>query len=227
MVNNNPVRRLAAATVTVAALAAPLAACGNEENPGRPQTTEQSKAASASPTLCGVQLSTGARKALLHLVGSNEFESSGSQDSLGNTAKALVSGYGENGPDDYGKEYDLCTVYGSTASMGIDLSFHLPEGIPTSVSPKFKKYEVGELALSRPPKASLYMKCSSDAFGSDSGTVLIQGDLTNTQAPSRDDATVRKENLNVLYSVSLAMAKELGCEGDADLPGQFSLPQEA
>ncbi|MGP4088775.1 hypothetical protein [Streptomyces sp. KR55] len=220
MLRSNPTSRLAATMAAVVALAAPLAACDSEKQAEKPKTT------AASATLCGVQLSASAKNAVLDLVGGKEIKSNGSEDSLADTARALVSGYRVNGADDY-EEYPLCTAYGPVATVGADLSFYLSEEVPTSVSPKFTQYDMGELALARPSHAVMYMECSSSKFSSGSKPVLVEGDLTNAQVLSSDDAKVREENLNVLHAVSLAMVRELGCEGDAGLPQKFSPPSEA
>ncbi|MEV2210819.1 hypothetical protein AB0H86_04830 [Streptomyces sp. NPDC050997] len=204
-------------TAAVVILTFPVAACDSQEQAKEP------KAEATPSTLCGVQLSAGARKALLNLVGGKELDSNGSKESLSDTARALASGYHENGADDY-EEYDLCTAFGSATTAGADLSFYLSEKVPTSISPKFTQYDMGELTLSRPSHAALYMKCSSDKFRSSSKPILIEGKLTNAQAPPGDAEKVREENLNVLHAVTLAMAKQLGCERDADLPQQFSSP---
>ena len=220
MLSNRPVQHLAATAATVAALAASLKACDSNEPTEKP-TTE-----AVSSNLCGAQLSTGARKALLYVLGSKEFTTSESTTALGKTARALVSGYQEKGPDDSAttEEYELCTAYGPAADFGVELSFYLSKTVPapTPLLPKFTQYEMGELALSRPLNAFLYMKCSSGSFSSDGDSVLIRGELTNLLAVKSHDDTLREQNMNVLHAVSLAMVKELGCKGDAGLPARFS-----
>jgi hypothetical protein len=217
VLSSYPTRRLAVTTAAVAILVFPLAGCANQEQAKEP------KAKATPSALCGVQLSTAAREALLDLVGGKKLESNGSKDSLSDTAQALVSGYRENGADDY-EEYSLCTAFGSAATAGVDISFQMPKEVPTSISSKFTQYDMGELSLSRPTHAVLYTKCSSDKFSSSKKPVLIEGNLTNSQAPSGDAEKVREENLNVLHAVSLAMANELDCEGNAGLAQQFTSP---
>ncbi|MFE2424234.1 hypothetical protein [Streptomyces hokutonensis] len=220
MLSNRPVRQLAAAAATVAALAASLTACDSSEPTEKP-TTE-----AVSSNLCGAQLSTGARRALLYVLGSKKFTTSEPTAALGKTARSLVSGYQEKGPDDSAtaEEYQLCTAYAPAADFGVELSFYLSRTVPGPIAllPKFTQYEMGELALSRPLNAFLYMKCSSGSFRSDGDSVLIRGELTNPLAVNSDDDTLREKNMNVLHAVSLAMAKELGCKDDAGLPARFS-----
>ncbi|MEV8537390.1 hypothetical protein [Streptomyces sp. NPDC051572] len=225
MLSNSPVRQLAATAATVAVLVASLTACDSKEPTEKP-TTE-----AARSNLCGARLSTDARKALLYVLGSKKFTTSESTAALGKTARALVSGYQEKGPDDSvaEEEYELCTAYAPAADFGVELSFYLRETVPAPAGllPKFTQYEMGELALSRPLNAFLYMKCSSGSFSSDGDNVLIRGELTNPLAVDSDDDNLREMNLNVLHAVSLAMAKKLGCKDDAGLPAKFSVPQKA
>ncbi|MFD5077521.1 hypothetical protein [Streptomyces sp. NPDC058371] len=237
MLSNKPVRQLAATAVAVAALAVSLAACDSNEQSGKSQE------ASAPTTLCGANLTTGTREALLDVLGSRTYDwewqnltrlgdiAEPDPKNLGEAAEQLVSGYHENGADDSATaaDYDLCWVNAPKADRGVKLSFHLRETVPISadLSPKFTQYKMGELAFSRPLTASLIMKCSNSKFGSTGKPVLIEGELTNPLAVESKDETLRAKNLNVLHAVSLAMAKELGCKDDAGLPAKFSVPQEA
>ncbi|MFJ6899714.1 hypothetical protein [Streptomyces hokutonensis] len=131
MLSNRPVRQLAAAAATDAALVVSLMAWDSNE-PTEKRTTE-----AASSNLCGAQLSTGARKALLYVLGSKEFTTSESTTALGKTARALVSGYQEKGPDDSAtvEEYELCTAYGPAADFGVELSFYPSKTVPAPTPP--------------------------------------------------------------------------------------------
>ncbi|MBK3567341.1 hypothetical protein [Streptomyces sp. MBT62] len=220
MLGNGPARQFAATAVTVAALAALLTACDSSGPTAKPTT------AAASSNLCGVQLTTDTRRALLYVLGSKKFTTSESTAALGNTARALVSSYKEKGPDDSAvpEEHELCTAYAPAADFGVKLSFYLRGSVPSSTAllSMFTQYEMGELALSRQLNAYLYMKCSSDSFSSNGDSVLIVGKLKNPLAVDSDDVNLREMNMNVLHAVSLAMVKELGCKGDAGLSARFS-----
>ncbi|MDV9170194.1 hypothetical protein R6V09_08570 [Streptomyces sp. W16] len=233
MLSNKPGRHLAATVVAVAALAASLAACDSNEQTGK------SQAASAQTKLCGANLSTSTRKALLDALGSRTYDwdwsnqkhlgdpSETDQESLGDAAKKLVSGFRENGADDY-EEYPLCYAYNPAVdNTMIDLSFYLPEAIPESAASQLTPYKLGKLSLARSSRAYLYMECSSSTFGSEDKPVPIEVNLGRSWIPASESETMRMENLNVLHSVALAMAKELGCKDDAGLPAQFSVPQKA
>jgi len=228
MQSNELVRQLAATMVGVAASIASLAACDSNEQTGRSQTV------SAQTKLCGANLSPGTRRALLDALGSRTYDWEWSnqkhvgdpaepdQKSLGDAAKKLVSGFRETGVDEY-QEYPLCYAYGpSVVNAMIDFSFYFPKTVPESPATQLTPYELGKLSLARSSRAYLFMECSSSKFGSGNEPVLIEAELGRMRPPASESETGRMDNLNVLHTVSLAMAKELGCKGDAGLPARFS-----
>lgn len=232
MLSTKPVRQLAATGMVVAALVASLASCDSNGQTGNSPT------ASAQTKLCGANLSTGTRKALLAVLGSRTYDWEWSnqkhlddtveadQKSLGDAAKRLVSGFRETGADDH-EEYPLCSAYDPSAdNSAIDLSFYLPEALPEHPASQLTRYELGKLSLARSSRAYVYMECSSSTFGSDDEPVSIEADLERSRIPAGESDTMRMENLNVLHAVSLAMAKELGCKDDAGLPAHFSVPRK-
>ncbi|MGW7260987.1 hypothetical protein [Streptomyces sp. NPDC054834] len=180
---------------------------------------------------CYGALNSSAASAVKQLVGSDSFRTSSPDGGAAGAAKEIVSNYRSNGAERGGKT-GLCWVYGSKKDLSdLTISFSRSSDVPQSdkVASVFTPYHMGALALASSQRAVIYLKCSSTKFDSDGSreTFVIRGETNNRYEPDGSPAQVRKNNLIVMHSGGLALAKALACTNDADLPNDFRMPSKA
>ncbi|MFG2030373.1 hypothetical protein [Streptomyces sp. NPDC048825] len=188
-----------------------LTGCGG----GSEDSDEKSVAAEE---LCEGNLSTDAARAVENTSGTKEFVPYDNSE-VGDAAEELTidQGLGET------KNHSVCSIYtpnsGDLAAIRIRFSVDTGDSLGESGhAASFKEYSVGREALASPQKAVLYIECRSSKFmGSENSPVLLRGELLNRDSPKGHAEDLRRANLTVLHSVTLALTKELDCADKAGL----------
>ncbi|MEU6557612.1 hypothetical protein ABZ915_46490 [Streptomyces sp. NPDC046915] len=180
---------------------------------------------------CNGALNGSAASAVQQLVRSKSFRTSSPDGGAAGAAKKIVSEYRTNGVEG-GGEIGLCWIYGPKKNVSdLTISFSFSNDVPQSdkVASVFTPYHMGALALASNQRAVIYLKCSSTKFDSDGSreTFVIRGETNNRYEPDGSPAQVRRNNLIVMHSGGLALAKALACKNDADLPNDFRMPTKA
>jgi hypothetical protein len=191
-----------------------LAGCTDEG--GKPGSSAKNPI--QAQDLCRGNLSKDAVSAVQLITGGKEFSSLDDSDKPEVLAQAVVDDYLADGVG--GKAHRLCGIYlpGSTlADVGLDVSVEDGDGVGDSVfASTFKQYDLGREGLASPQKAVLYAECVSEKFAG--SPVMLRGALNNRNEPEGDAEQLRKANLTLLHSVTLALVEQLGCKDKAGLP---------
>ncbi|WP_237530457.1 hypothetical protein [Streptomyces sp. SID3212] len=211
------VSRARGAFTSVVAVVALVGLVGCGDDGGK----EQGKSAQGrieARELCRGNLSGDAVDAVQLITGAEEFSSLDSGDKLESLAQAVVDDYLADGVG--GETHRVCGIYlpGSTlADVGIDVSLEDGDGVGDGkFAGSFKQYDLGREGLASPRKAVLYAECVSEKF--EGGPVMLRAALNNRDEPDGDAERLRKANLTLLHSVTLALVEQLGCEDRAGLP---------
>ncbi|MFF4400520.1 hypothetical protein [Streptomyces sp. NPDC001480] len=180
---------------------------------------------------CSGSLTGPAASAVTDLLGSDSYTTSSAHEGASGTAQDLVSEYRSKGVTGGGK-VGLCWIYRSKKDLSdLTISFSFATEVPQSnkVASSFAAYKMGALALTSSQRAVIYMACSSTKFESDGSrqTFTIRGETNNRYEPDGSPTEQRKNNLIVMHSGSIALAKALDCKDDSDLPGKFIMPPKA
>ncbi|MFF9818344.1 hypothetical protein [Streptomyces sp. NPDC014006] len=183
----------------------------------------------AVDTNCDGSLNGSAVNAAKQLIGRRTLITS-AEDGAAGAAKTLVSEYRTHGTDEVVRA-GFCWLYGGEKDLSdITISFAVSDRVPrpNEVASMFTPYRLGALALTSPQRAVIYLKCSSVKFASDGSrqTIVLRGETNNRYTP-HDTAAASSNNLVVMHSASLALSKALGCESNAGLPNQYSMPPKA
>ncbi|MGV9624532.1 hypothetical protein [Streptomyces tendae] len=175
----------------------------------------------AGTQLCGGNaMSAAASKALKVITGSTRFEASAEEYTVKQAAADLV--------DDYPlstETNDVCRIYTprDTPDFDLRITWNLEDGPPTSDSaPEFTELKMGELAVTATDKAYVFFACQSDKLGSSPDVHIVIGvqHWAMHTEPEGDIKALKDAYATVTHSVSLAMAKELGCENNGGLPAK-------
>ncbi|WP_327236419.1 hypothetical protein OG349_23160 [Streptomyces sp. NBC_01317] len=114
----------------------------------------------------------------------------------------------------------MCEIYlpeSTLVDVSIDVSLEDGDGVGDGkFAGAFKQYDLGREGLASPRKAVLYAECVSEKF--EGGPVMLRAALNNRNEPEGDPEQLRKANLTLLHSVTLALVKRLDCEDRAGLP---------
>lgn len=195
---------------------------------------ETPKTISASE-VCNGRVSSAAAKSVEFLTGTEEFSPIGNNNSdvtLPKAADALSAGYVPGGGGDptpkpacwivnpKGGSADLSVAFGTTTAKAAD----------GPAADTLTKYDVGRAAFVGIARSYLYFDCvSSKLYGSTrEQPAVVLGELTNNAEgkgryqPKGGPEKVREANLTVLHSLSLGMAKELGCAGNGGLEAKLT-----
>ncbi|MGW0992901.1 hypothetical protein [Streptomyces sp. NPDC002520] len=180
---------------------------------------------------CDGSLNSSAISATRKLLGSESFITSTGDGGAASTAKDIVSEYRTHGISG-GKEAGLCWIYSSKKDLSdITISFAFSGEVPQSdkVASTFTPYRLGALALTSTQRAVIYMKCSSVKFESDGSreTFVLRGETNNRYEPEGSSFEAQKNNLIVMHSASLALARALRCENNGGLLSEFKMPAKA
>ncbi|MEU3920002.1 hypothetical protein [Streptomyces sp. NPDC029004] len=211
-----PVRQVGAVLL---ALLTPLVLAACDDGKDEP---DQSKGSASSKQLCDGALSADSGQAIEAVSGAKEFSQVSSGDGLQGVARSLVEDYSNQGATT-AKDHTLCHVYSSQSGSGLDLeiTYSLADEKSAAVGgedPEFAKYKIGRKALADTDKAVLYNECASKKLsGSASAPAIIRGQLKHRTEPEGNPQKAPVNNLTILNSASLALAKSLGCEKDGQL----------
>ncbi|MFK0186989.1 hypothetical protein ACIQV1_22590 [Streptomyces rubiginosohelvolus] len=172
----------------------------------------------AGTFLCGGQaVSDQAGKALEVITGSSRFEESDETSTVVHAARELSEKFTSSATGDG----DICTVFAEDAKQSdrLEVTWELtggpPEGEPAS---KFRVLRMGERALAAPDAGVVQFACRNEkSLGSQPAHVDIGVERWSPEEPEGDPEKLTDAYATVAHSVSLAMAKELGCENDGGL----------
>ncbi|MFI6137404.1 hypothetical protein ACIBCC_04375 [Streptomyces griseus] len=178
----------------------------------------------AGTLLCGgAAVSTEAGKALEVITGSSRFEESDETSTVVHAAKELSEKFTSSATGDG----DICTVFAEDAKQSdrLEVTWELtggpPEGEPAS---KFRVLRMGERALAAPDAGVVQFACRNEKLlGSQPAHVDIGVERWSPGEPEGDPEKLTDAYATVAHSVSLAMAKELGCENNGGLEARPSL----
>lgn len=172
----------------------------------------------AGTFLCGGQaVSDQAGKALEVITGSSRFEESDETSTVVHAARELSEKFTSSATGDG----DICTVFAEDAKQSdrLEVTWELtggpPEGEPAS---KFRVLRMGERALAAPDAGVVQFACRNEkSLGSQPAHVDIGVERWSPEEPEGDPEKLTDAYATVAHSVSLAMAKELGCENNGGL----------
>ncbi|MEU5367656.1 hypothetical protein ABZ362_01435 [Streptomyces sp. NPDC005951] len=172
----------------------------------------------AGTFLCGGQaVSDQAGRALEVITGSSRFEESDETSTVVHAARELSEKFTSSATGDG----DICTVFAEDAKQSdrLEVTWELtggpPEGEPAS---KFRVLRMGERALAAPDAGVVQFACRNEkSLGSQPAHVDIGVERWSPEEPEGDPEKLTDAYATVAHSVSLAMAKELGCENDGGL----------
>ncbi|MFD6358908.1 hypothetical protein ACFWFX_03520 [Streptomyces roseolus] len=185
-------------------------ACGGGEEPEPERVTAAEQ--------CDGTLSPVAARALTRVLGTQNFDDAptGGLERVGGELTADHAATEGRTP-----RRSLCRASPAVNSDAITVAFRLFRDVDLPGDQRaadMHPYDMGVAALSGPRRADLYVRCVSPRFqGSDKRPARIKGQLDFLKSELPDTVPVREANLTVLHSVTLAMARELGCEDDAGL----------
>lgn len=197
--------------------------CGGDED----NTSKAADEAVTGTQLCGGNaMSADAAKALKVMTGSSRFEASGKKYTVTQAAENLVAEYPITPTD--GTE-DACLVFTpvGTPEVELKISWRVADEVSTGVpGEEFIALKMGEWAVTSPEKALLQFACTSDKLGQSAGAAHIEIGVQRWGMPKKPDdgnGALKDAYATVAHSFSLAMAKELHCEGNGGLPARPSL----
>jgi hypothetical protein len=177
----------------------------------------------AGTELCGRKvISARAAKALKVITGSSRFEPTGEY-----TVEQAAANLVEAWPYPTERRNDLCGIYTPVGvpHFEIEITWELKGGPPPTGTParKFTVLRMGEETVTAADKAYLYFACRTDRFpnATKAAHVFIAVERWGMPTePEGDVEALKDAYATVAHSVSLAMAKELRCEGNGGLPAR-------
>lgn len=90
------------------------------------------------------------------------------------------------------------------------------------------EYDLGRNALVLPDNGRLYFDCASDRLAGPDKAVPIKASVSLREAPTNvDPRALREANLTILHSAARALAKEMGCKNNGNLPEQLVIKEKA
>ncbi|WP_179892181.1 hypothetical protein [Streptomyces sp. rh34] len=213
-----PSRGLVGVVIAVS-LAAGAISCSGDWKAGA--TQDQSTGAIE---LCGGEaVSAEAGKALKVITGSSRFAAPAEGSTVARAARSLSEAFASPAAD----AGDICQVFAINAvqSDRLEVTWELaggpPEGEP---APKFTVLPMGERTLTASDSAVVQFACRSAILpGSTPAQVRIGVERWSPKEPEGDPEKLKDAYATVAHSISLAMAKELGCENNGGLEARPSL----
>ncbi|MEU2430513.1 hypothetical protein ABZ611_13575 [Streptomyces sp. NPDC007861] len=156
-------------------------------------------------------------------MGTKKFSDAG-RSGLTDVVKQLQSDHAERLRWSQGKKICEISPGNGASTIKVTFSLYASDDLPgDGHSASLHAYSMGKGALSGAEDAELYFECTSPELkGSAERPARILGHLSYWKAPEDTRAT-HDANLTVLHSISLAVAKELKCENNADLPSEPKL----
>ncbi|MFI1221725.1 MULTISPECIES: hypothetical protein [unclassified Streptomyces] len=178
----------------------------------------------AGTLLCGGEaVSTEAAESLKVITGSSRFEAPAEGSTVARAARSLSEAFASPAADDG----DICQVFAINAAQSdrLEVTWELASGPPEGEpAPKFTVLPMGVRTLTAPDSAVVQFACRSAKLpGSTPAQVKIGVERWSPTEPEGDPEKLKDAYATVAHSVSLAMAKELGCENDGGLEARPSL----
>ncbi|MGW0604352.1 hypothetical protein [Streptomyces sp. NPDC002640] len=213
VLSRGPVRGRLLAAVVAGFLFLGVTGCGGDDEDDAPVYEPV-----AGTDLCGGNaLSAEASTALKVITGTSRFEASAEEYSVEQAAAILAEAWPSTEWDE-----DICRVYTPDApGFELRITWSLVDGPPTGTpARKFTQLPMGERAGAAANKAYVQFACQSDRFvdAAAEAHIVIDVEHRTSREPEDDSEALREAYATVAHSVSLAMAKELGCEKDGGLP---------
>ncbi|MER7698404.1 hypothetical protein [Streptomyces sp. NPDC096095] len=174
--------------------------------------------------LCGgTAISAGAEEGLKVITGSSRFEAPAEGSTVARAARSLSEAFASPAADDG----DICQVFAVNAAQSdrLEVTWELADGPPQGEpAPKFTVLRMGERTLTASDAAVVQFACRSAKLpGSTPAQVKIGVERWSPKEPEGDPEKLKDAYATVAHSVSLAMAKELGCENNGGLGARPSL----
>ena len=210
------------AAAVVASLFCGATGCGGDgEADGTPKTPEDYKVVGGTQLCGGGAVSADASQALKAITGTSRFEASAEEYTVAQAAADLVAAFPATTVTK-----DVCRVYTPIGTPDFDLriTWRLADGVPADPpAPNFTQLKMGENAVAAVDKAYIQFACRSEKLLNASSVAHIVIGVQHWAVPTEPEGDVealKDAYATVAHSVSLAMAKELGCEDDGGLPAQ-------
>ncbi|WP_338137688.1 hypothetical protein [Streptomyces anulatus] len=174
--------------------------------------------------LCGGEaVSAEAAESLKVITGSSRFDESDEDSTVVHAAKQLSQEFTSSVTGDG----DICMVFAVDAAQSdrLEVTWELASGPPQGEpAPKFTVLPMGERTLTASDAAVVQFACRSAKLpGSTPAQVKIGVERWSPEEPEGDPEKLKDAYATVAHSVSLAMAKELGCENNGGLKDRPSL----
>ncbi|MFE3904121.1 hypothetical protein ACFXPY_28360 [Streptomyces sp. NPDC059153] len=177
-------------------------------------------------------ISAEAGKALKVITGSSRFEASGEESTVAHAAAELSGVFSPLVPEPVGDTGDVCRIFTPVGTPFYELRvtwrlFYRAAAAGDKPPSGFTRLRIGEWAAAAPDEAYVQFACRSQKLpGSAQSPGRIEMNVERMRVfkePEGDVEALKNAYATVTHSVSLAMAKELGCEGDAGLEAHPSL----
>jgi hypothetical protein len=213
-------RNAVAAGVAALGLLVGTAACGDSKDHSKPSPLSAAQ-------VCDEALSPAAAE-LEYVTGETEFGQGSSKSRLVSMAGQLADEFERDSSAPW-KIYNFCLIYseGSVDLADITFRFELTDNrIPRSseMDPELDLYQIGRHAYAGEKTAAVSFECVSQKLdGSEGEPAIIRSSLRKRWQPDGAGRKYLDANMTMAHSAALAIAKELGCEGDGGLGAEPDL----
>ncbi|MEU0371264.1 hypothetical protein ABZ070_13545 [Streptomyces sp. NPDC006283] len=208
------------------------AGCSGDGASDGPAEASGTSETSAAAELCGGAMSPAAQKALARLTGSTDLRSTDDDDTR-SAAETLVAGWKPlSTPSGPAVDADLCAV-SSEENWGngpadVRIKFALSDADTAKggheTAEELTPYEMGERASVGTQYGFLWFSCTSEQLaGSKESPAYIQTEVRNALPQDGDAGELRDANATVVHSASLALARQLKCDGGGGLESEPAL----
>ncbi|MEU7067138.1 hypothetical protein [Streptomyces sp. NPDC046161] len=90
------------------------------------------------------------------------------------------------------------------------------------------EYDLGRNALASAKQGRLFFDCASDRLAGPDKAVPVRANVDTLGPPANvDPRALREANLTILHSAARALAKEMGCKNNGNLPEQLVIKEKA
>ncbi|MGW1466818.1 hypothetical protein ACWCPT_21015 [Streptomyces sp. NPDC002308] len=209
--------------MTAVALLAGATGCGGDEDPA----AKAADKAVAGTELCGDNaMSADAAKALKVITGESRLEASAKEYSIAKAASALREKFITESVG----TGDICRVFTpvGTPEIQLRITWNLARDASTGkMGSEYTELKMGDAAWTTPDKALIEFACRSDKLAG-SNPAHISVEVMRWGMPKDIDdenGALKDAYATVTHSISVAMAKELGCAENGGLPAQVVLDQ--
>lgn len=195
--------------------------CGGDEDPA----AKAADKAVAGTQLCGGNaVSADAAKALKVITGESRLEASAKKYSIAKAASALREKFITESVG----TGDICRVFTpvGTPEIQLRITWNLAHGGPAGdMGPEYTELKMGESAWTMADKALIEFACRSDKLaGTNPAHISVEVMRWGMPKDIDDESGALKDAYaTVAHSISVAMAKEMGCAENGGLPAQVVL----